>query len=399
MQSHYTIQMNSNIFSTRRVAIVHDWLTSFGADKVLEQLINLFPHADLFAVLDFLDPSRRDFLHGKKVTTSFIQKLPFAKQKYQSYLCLMPLAVEGFDLSGYDIVISSSHAVAKGVITGPYQLHICYCHTPIRYAWDLQHQYLKEAGLTRGVGRAAARLLLHYIRMWDLRTANSVDVFVANSDYISRRIQKLYRRSAQVIYPPVDVESFSLNKDERDDYFIVVSRLVPYKRIPLIVEAFTRMPGRRLIVVGTGPGLKECQQIAGPNVEFTGYQPTDRLRGLIGRARAFVFAAEEDFGIAVVEAQSCGTPVICYGKGGATETVIPDETGVMFEDQSVESICEAVNRFELQESSFRPVRIRENAERFSAEAFRQEFGDLVIASWRAKEQTNKAFTPMMPFAV
>jgi glycosyltransferase involved in cell wall biosynthesis len=226
--------------------------------------------------------------------------------------------------------------------------------------------------------------------MWDLRTSNSVDVFVANSDYVSRRIEKTYRRSAHVIYPPVDVDTFSLNTGERDDYFIVVSRIVPYKRVSLIVEAFSRMPGRRLVVVGSGPGLRDCQKIAAPNVTFMGYQPTDRLRSLIGKARAFVFAAEEDFGISVVEAQACGTPVICYAKGGATETVVPDETGVMFQEQSVESICEAVDRFDSQERRFRPTRLRENAERFSVETFRHEFARLVASSWRAREHAKEA---------
>lgn len=382
--------MLSNTIDTARIAIVHEWLTSFGAEKVLEHLLELYPQADLFAVMDFLEPEHRSFLRGRTVTTSFIQKMPFARTKYKSYLGLMPLAVEGFDLSAYDIVISSSHAVAKGVITGPDQLHICYCHTPIRYAWELQHQYLQQAGLNGGLGRLAARLLLHYIRMWDLRTSNSVDVFVANSDYVSRRIEKTYRRSAHVIYPPVDLDTFSLNTGERDDYFIVVSRIVPYKRVSLIVEAFSRMPGRRLVVVGSGPGLRDCQKIAAPNVTFMGYQPTDRLRSLIGKARAFVFAAEEDFGISVVEAQACGTPVICYAKGGATETVVPDETGVMFQEQSVESICEAVDRFDSQERRFRPTRLRENAERFSVETFRHEFARLVASSWRAREHAKEA---------
>ncbi len=365
-----------------RVAIVHEWLTSFGAEKVLEQILEVFPQADIHAVADVRDAGQRGAFHGRSVRTSFIQKLPLAVRKYKSYLFLMPLAVEGFDMSGYDIVISSSHAVAKGVITGPDQLHVCYCHTPIRYAWDLQHQYLREAGLTGGPGRALARLLLHYMRMWDLRTANGVDLFVANSGYIARRIHKTYRRQAHVIYPPVDVASFAMNAGGRDDYYIVVSRLVPYKRVPLIVEAFANMPDRRLVVVGGGPGLAECERLATPNISLLGHQPADRLRELISRARAFVFAAEEDFGIAVVEAQACGTPVICFGKGGATETVIPRKTGVMFHEQSVESIQEAVRRFERVESEFEPLRIRENAERFRTEVFREQLEDLVMSSWR-----------------
>lgn len=381
--------MLSHIPSTVRIAIVHDWLTSFGAEKVLEHLIDLYPHADLFAVMDFLDPEHRHFLRNKPVTTSFIQQLPFARTRYKSYLALMPLAVEGFDLSSYDIVISSSHAVAKGVITGPDQLHICYCHTPIRYAWELQHQYLQQAGLVRGAGRIAARLVLHYMRLWDLRTSNGVDVFVANSEYVSRRISKTYRRAAHVIYPPVDVNAFPVNNEDRDDYFIVVSRIVPYKRIALIVEAFAKMPARRLVVVGSGPGLRACQDAATSNVVFMGYQSAERLQHLISHARAFVFAAEEDFGISVVEAQACGTPVICYARGGATETVIANETGIMFQEQSADSICEAIDRFESQERSFRPARLRENAQRFSVETFRSEFTDLVASTWRAREHAKE----------
>jgi glycosyltransferase involved in cell wall biosynthesis len=232
--------------------------------------------------------------------------------------------------------------------------------------------------------------MLHYIRIWDLRTANAVDVFVANSEYVARRIQKTYRRPAHVIYPPVDTETFRLNSGDREGYYIVVSRIVPYKKVSMIVEAFTRMPHRRLLVVGSGPGRGECEQMAGPNVEFLGYQTTEGLRTLIGKARAFVFAAEEDFGIAVVEAQSCGTPVICYGKGGATETVLPDETGTMFSEQTPESLCKAVDRFEEQDKFFQPRRIRQNAERFSVEVFRQQFDALVNSTWPSQAEPHLA---------
>jgi len=228
-----------------RVAIVHDWLVTYaGAERVLEQIVACFPDADLFALVDFLED--RSFIRGKPVTTSFIQKLPKAKTKYRSYLPLMPLAIEQLDLSAYDVVISSSHAVAKGVLTGPDQVHVSYVHSPIRYAWDLQHQYLNESKLTAGPKSALARLILHYIRNWDVRTANSVDSFVSNSDFIARRIKKVYQRDADVINPPVDVEAFSI-LEQKEDFYLTASRMVPYKKIDLIVEAFAKMPERRLV--------------------------------------------------------------------------------------------------------------------------------------------------------
>ena len=235
-----------------RVAIVHDWLVTYaGAERVLEQIIACFPEADLFAVVDFLNPSERGFLKGKLVKTSCIQKLPFAKKKYRIYLPFMPLAVEQFDLSNYDLVISSSHAVAKGVITGPDQLHISYVYSPMRYAWDLQHQYLRETGMGQGFKGWLAKRELHKLRMWDLRTANGVDHFIADSCFVARRIWKVYRREAVVIYPPVDIDLFTL-VEQKEDFYFTASRMVPYKRIDLIVEAFSHMPCKRLVGIGTG---------------------------------------------------------------------------------------------------------------------------------------------------
>ncbi|WP_179400800.1 glycosyltransferase family 4 protein [Burkholderia guangdongensis] len=359
-----------------RVAIVHDWLVTYaGAERVLEQIIACFPEADLFGVVDFLDD--RTFVRGKRVTTSFIQKLPFARTKYRSYLPLMPLAIEQLDVSSYDLVISSSHAVAKGVLTGPDQVHISYVHSPIRYAWDLQHQYLEQSNLTRGPKSMLARMMLHYIRNWDTRTANSVDRFVANSAFIARRIRKVYQRDATVIFPPVDVESFSPNP-VKEDFYLTASRMVPYKKIDLIVDAFARMPERKLVVIGDGPEMQKIRAKAGPNVEIMGYQPFDVLHDRMRRAKAFVFAAEEDFGISVVEAQACGTPVIAYGKGGALETVRDPRshtqpTGLFFDAQSVESIVATIDDFERDPSRFTPDACRENAERFSAADFRRRF--------------------------
>lgn len=364
-----------------RIAIVHDWLVTYaGAERVLEQMLNVFPEADLYSVVDFLSADQRGFIQNKTVQTSFIQNLPRAKKYYRQYLPLMPLAVEQFDLSSYDLVISSSHAVAKGVLTGPDQLHICMCYSPIRYAWDLQHQYLQEAGLNRGLKGWAAKCLLQRTRDWDYRTANGVDHFIAISRFIARRIWKVYRRESTVIYPPVAVEQFELC-EEQDDFYMTASRMVPYKKIDLIVEAFSKMPDKKLVVIGDGPDYKKIKAKAGLNVTMMGYQSLDVLRTHMQKAKAFVFAAEEDFGIAPLEAQACGTPVIAYGKGGALETIrgLNDErpTGVFFDKQSVEAVQAAVSLFETEQGKIRPIYCRENAEAFSTARFRGVFSAYV----------------------
>lgn len=364
-----------------RVAVVCDWLTVYaGGEKVLEQILGVVPHAELYSLVDFLPAEQRGFIGHKPVTTSFIQRLPFAKTHYRQYLPLMPLAIEQFDLSGYDLVISSSHAVAKGVLTGPDQLHLCYCHSPIRYAWDLQAQYLRESGLERGPKGALARLLLHRIRLWDSRTPNGVDAFIANSEFIARRVHKVYRRDATVIYPPVDVAGFTL-QEHKEDFYFTASRMVPYKKIDLIVEAFAGMPDKKLVVIGSGPDFEKIRAKAGPNVELLGFQPFEVLKSYMQRARAFVFAAKEDFGIVPLEAQACGTPVVAFGKGGSLETVRAGETGVFFGEQTAPSIQEAVRRFETL--SFDPETVRRHAERFSAPRFRDEFRRFAEAHYKA----------------
>lgn len=355
-----------------KVALVHDWLVTYGgSEKVLEQIIECFPDADVFSLVDFM--SDRSCLHGKKATTSFVQKLPFAKRHYRSYLPFFPLAIEQFDVSGYDLVISSSHAVAKGVLVGPDQVHVSYVHSPIRYAWDLQHQYLQEARLTKGLRSWLARIVLHYLRTWDARTANGVDLFVVNSSFIARRVERVYRREAVVVNPPVDIEAFE-PRARKEPFYITVSRMVPYKKMDLIVEAFASMPQRKLVVIGDGPDMEKVRAKAGPNVEILGHQPFDVLKDHLQRASAFVFAAEEDFGISVVEAQACGTPVIAFGRGGARETVIDEKhahpTGLFFDEQNVDAIRRAVDRFEANRERFTPANCRANAERFSRAAFR-----------------------------
>ena len=358
-------------------AVVHDWLPVYaGAERVLEQIISVLPGLDLFSLIDFLPDDQRAFLQGKSVQTSFIQRLPFARKKYRNYLPLAPFAIEQFDLGAYEVIVSSSYVVAKGVLTSADQLHVSYVHSPVRYAWDLHFQYLREGKLERGVKSFLARLILHYMRLYDASSANRVDLFIANSGHVARRIWKTYRRKARVIYPPVDTEAFALCT-RKDDYYLTVSRQVPYKRIDLIVEAFSAMPDRELIVIGDGPDHEKIRAKAGPNVTLLGYQPPEVVQQYMQQARAFVFAAQEDFGIVPVEAQACGTPVIAYGRGGALETVVPEETGTFFDRQSVESLTEAVERFEAGRDRMDPERIRQHAERFSIERFRKEFKELI----------------------
>jgi glycosyltransferase involved in cell wall biosynthesis len=359
-----------------RIAMVHDWLVTYaGSERVLEQMLQVFPDADLYTLIDFMPEGERGFLGGRSVKTSFVQRLPFARTRYRQYLPLFPFAIEQFDVTAYDLVISSSHAVAKGVLTGPDQTHLCMCYSPIRYAWDLQHQYLRETGLDRGLRSALARYLLHRLRVWDVRTANGVDGFMAISRFIARRIWKAYRRESTVIYPPVDVEAF-LPGPGKEDFYVTASRMVPYKRMDLIVEAFAGMPDRRLVVIGDGPEMARVRAGAKANIEFLGYQPVPVLRDYLQRARAFVFAAEEDFGIAPLEAQACGTPVIGYRRGGLRETIrgldAAEPTGLLFDRQTAEAIRSAVAQFEARAESFDPAACRANAMRFAPERFRAE---------------------------
>jgi glycosyltransferase involved in cell wall biosynthesis len=372
----------------RKIAVVHEWLASHaGSEKVVEQILLMYPQADLFAVVDFLTPEQRRFVGGRFAKTTFIQKLPFARTKFRAYLALMPIAIEQLDLSAYDLIVSSSHAVAKGVITGPDQLHVSYVHSPIRYAWDMQHQYLQESGITRGIKSALARAVLHYMRLWDVRTAHGVDRFVANSSFIARRIRKVYRREAAVVHPPVDVHSFALRGD-KEDFYLAASRMVPYKKMLLLVQAFARLPDRHLIVIGDGAEFDSVRAAAGPNVSVLGYQPNAVLIDHMQRARALVFAAEEDFGITPVEAQACGTPVIAFGRGGSLETVCAVDdparrTGVYFAEQTVESIVAAVHAFEALPGGISPQVCRAHAEQFAPEKFRAALQACIDAEWAA----------------
>ena len=365
-----------------KTAVVHEWLVTYaGSEQVCEQMLGLYPQADLFSLVDFLPEEMRFFIQNHPVHTSFLQGLPFARKHFRNYLPLMPLAIEQLDLSSYDLVLSSNHAVAKGVLTRADQLHISYMHTPIRYAWDLQQQYLRGAGLTRGLGAIAAQAILHYLRLWDLASAHRVDRFLANSQFVARRIQKTYRRRATVIYPPVAVDRFRADRP-RDEFYLTVSRFVPYKRVDLTVQAFNRL-GLPLVVIGDGPDWERVRAIAQPHIQLMGRQPNAVVEDHLQRCRAFIFPAEEDFGITVVEAQAAGAPVIAYGRGGATETVLPNKTGILFPEQSVESLVEAVQTFAARRTPFEPEILRHHAEQFAPDRFRREFSRFVDQSWES----------------
>jgi len=365
-----------------KIAFVHDWLTTYaGAEKVLEAALELFPGAPVYTLLYRPEAFQNTRISEHPVTTSFIERLPKSQTGYRNYLALMPLAVEQFDLGESEVVFSSSHAVAKGVLTRADQLHISYIHTPIRYAWDLYFQYLKTSNLERGLKSWLARLVLHYLRLWDAASAHRVDLYVANSRYVARRIAKVYRRKARVIYPPVDVDRFR-PKIQREDCYLTVSRFVPYKRVDLVVQAFSEL-GRPLVVIGDGPERPKIERLAAPNVRLLGYQPDAVVKDYMERCKAFVFAAEEDFGITPVEAQAAGAPVIAYGKGGVVETVLPGRTGILFHEQTVPALKQAVKDFEAQKDRFSIEALRENALRFSKPRFQREVQELIDRAWQA----------------
>lgn len=371
-----------------RVALVHEWLvTRAGSEKVVEQMLAVFPEADLFSLVKFLDPDIPPKIPAQtRIETSFIQHLPFAKGHFRQYLPLMPLAVEQFDLSNYDVVLSSSHAVAMGAITRADQLHISYVHTPIRYAWDLQHQYLRQAGLEKGLKSVLTRVILHYLRLWSLAASHRVDYFLANSAHVARRIWKTYRRPAQVLYPPVAVERFRWQQP-REDFFLTVSRFVPYKRVDITIQAFNHL-ALPLVVIGDGPEIEHLQHMAAENIVFL-RNPTDAVvSNYMEQCQAFVFSAEEDFGITVVEAQAAGAPVIAYGRGGCAETVIPNKTGVLFPHQTVESLVEAVGYFIDNQSNFEAEVMRNHAETFSESRFQHQLATFVAEQWSNFQQGN-----------
>jgi len=354
-------------------ALVHDWYyVNGGAEKVIHSINNIWNDFEHYALIDYLPSKDRKYVfsgNSDKVNTSFIQNLPTSKTNHRKFLQFFPLAIEQFDLSEYDLIISSSASVAKGVMTNSNQLHISYMHSPMRYAWDMYFQYIKDSNL-KGLKGWYAKRVLHNIRIWDIISTNRVDYIVANSNYIAKRIKKIYRRDADVIYPPVDISNFSLEKN-KDNYYITASRMVPYKKIDLIVEAFSAMPNEKLLVIGDGPEMKNIKNKSSKNVEILGHVPFVDMIKYMQKAKAFVFAAEEDFGVVPVEAQACGTPVLAYGKGGVLETVDDGISGSFFKEQSVESIKEGIKNFDY--AKFDPEKIRANSEKFSKTRFENEF--------------------------
>lgn len=359
-----------------KTAIVHDWLISLGgAEKVLFAILDIYP-SPVFTLIKSDQTFQDQRINLSDVKTSFIQSLPFSVTAYRNYLPLFPRAIQQFDLQSYDLVISSSHAVAKGVKIHPHQLHICYCHTPFRYVWDLHDHYMKTI---KGIKGYLGKIVCSHLKKWDFKTANHVDHFIANSHYVANRIQRNYNRHSHVIYPPVATHLFRDNVDKRD-FYLTASRLVSYKRIDVIVEAFRKMPKKQLYIIGEGPEEKKLKQHSASNIHFLGFQSDFKLREYLKRAKAFIFAAEEDFGIVPVEAQAAGTPVIAYGKGGALETVIPFKTGIFFDEQTPEKIQQAVKQFE--DMTFNTDEIRLNAARFSESRFKKEMQKFIEEKWK-----------------
>jgi len=353
----------------KKIALVHYWLTGMrGGEKVVESICNLFPDLDIFTLV-YDKRKIAESINKHKVYTSFIQKLPFARKKYQIYLPLMPVAIEQFDLSDYDIVISSESGIAKGVLTRPETCHFCYCHTPMRYLWNMYFDYLKNENI-RFLKRKIIEKFFNYLRVWDLATASRVDYFISNSDNVRKRILKYYRRDSTVIYPPVDVESM-IFETKKQDYYLVVSQLVSYKRIDLAVRAFNESK-KELIIIGEGSEFKKLKKMAGDNIRFLGWQSGEDLKKYYAGAKAFIFPGEEDFGITPVEAQASGTPVIGFGKGGLLETVINGKTGLFFYKQDYKDLIDAVETFESSSGKFDCYKIRENSLKFSKGRFKKD---------------------------
>lgn len=355
-----------------KTAIIHDWFTTYaGSERCVESFTNIWKDADIFSIVDFLnEDDRQVILKGKHAETSFVQKLPLAKKYHRHYFPIFKLAIEQFDLSSYDLIISSSHAFAKGVLTNSNQLHICYCHTPIRYAWDLTNQYFDKKRLSSRLQKVILQPILHNIRTWDVVSSNRVDHFIANSNYIAKRVHKIYRRDAEVIYPPVDTSKFP-HETKKEDFYLTASRFVPYKKIDLIAEAFTKMPEKKLIIIGEGSDEQKIKARCTKNIEMVGYKKPHELAEYMKKARAFIFAAVEDFGISVIEALSCGTPVIALNKGGTAETIIDGKYGIHFSEQTTNSIIDAVDRFEKAENSFNPAVLSNYAKKFDRHNFEE----------------------------
>lgn len=356
------------------MAIVHEWLsTKAGSEKVTECFINLFEDVEVYSTVDFMSAEDRSAVMGdRRPKTTFIQKLPLARRHFRYYLPIFPFAVRSHKLSKHPVILSSSHAFAHGVKSRPNQLHISYSHTPMRYIWDMQDLYLESNKINKGPLALASKMLTYFLRKWDAKVSKDVDYYISNSKFTAQRIKDFYNREAHVIYPPVEIERFKVS-EEKEDFYVTASRLVCYKKVEMVVEAFNKMPDKKLVVIGDGKRKALIEKIAGPNITILSHLEFERFHWYMRKAKAFVFAGKEDFGITLVEAQACGTPVIAFGEGGAAEIVRDKETGLLFKEQSVESLEAAINEFEFVHNAyFSPSAIRKNAERFSLDRFNKE---------------------------
>ncbi|MBT9386743.1 glycosyltransferase [Pseudooceanicola sp. CBS1P-1] len=368
------------------VGIVHDWFPGIaGGERVVEQMVQAFPQSKVYSLFDFLtEAERQEIVGSRTIEVSRLNRLPGVKKYYRYLLNQCTRAIEEFDVTHHDVVLTSSAALAKGVLTAPGQPHVAYIHSPARYAWDLTHEYINGLdGRFGALKRHMAHRMMHKFRLWDMRTPPSIDLMLANSKFIAQRIRKVYGRDSLVVYPPVKTDDFTLGTAPKEEFYLTASRMVPYKRIDMIAAAFAGMPDKKLVIIGDGPEMHRVKAAAGPNVEILGYQSFDVLRDHMQRAKAFIFAAQEDFGIIPVEAQACGTPVIALGQGGTAETVkaldhADKPTGVWFQKQEVADLQDAVKRFEAAQDKFDMDTCRENALFFGAARFRQQLQELVL---------------------
>jgi glycosyltransferase involved in cell wall biosynthesis len=378
---NYTVAKNlvAEVIGAQNIAVVHEWLSvNAGSEKVTECIINLFEDVDVFSTVDFLSPKdRKSIVGNRKPHTSFVQKLPWARRHFRYYLPIFPFAVRSHNLENYPIIISSSHAFAHGIKKKKNQLHISYCHTPMRYIWDMQNVYLEAHKINIGPLGWASKVLTYFFRKWDAKVSQNVDYYISNSSFTAQRIRKFYGKKAHVIYPPVNIDRFEVEA-KKEEFYVTASRLVCYKKVDLVVAAFTKMPDKKLIVIGDGNEKARIEKMAGPNITILSHLEFEKFHHYMRKAKAFVFAGKEDFGITLVEAQACGTPIIAYKKGGAGEIVKNRETGLLFNKQSVDEIIGAVQEFEANyEKSFIAEDIRKNAERFSLERFNTEMMSFV----------------------
>lgn len=384
----------------RAIACVHEWLTEWGgSEDSVRMMLQCYPQARMYATIDYLSPQDRARLGAGEIRTTFLQRAPGVRRRFWNYLPVTGLAVEGHDLGDAELVLSSSHAFAKGVLTRADQLHVSYVYSPMRYAWDLHHEYLRDYRLDRGAKGMLARYMFHRLRLWDRQTANNVDLFLAISRHVQQRIWRTYRRPSRVIYPPVRTEQFRL-QTTKEDHYVTVSRLVNYKRMDVILDAFRLLPARTLLVIGDGPEMGALKAKCPPNVTLLGWQSDEDVERHLQAARAFVFAAHEDFGISPVEAQACGTPVIAYGAGGSLETVRGHHrsdrpTGLLFPEQTAASLAQAVEAFESAGAVFDPHACREWAEQFSEARFEREFTACVDEAWALWQRDPRAIEPAL----